>query len=140
MTTPIPIAEKFVTSNQHTRMDKPPIAPLEPDGDGRRELSYTSDADIDHCWTCGACDNGCPVSIATGRLRPQSNVRMAVYGTLDELRELPDIWYCLSCRRCLQGCPNRVKPFELHRYLQNEAIRRDFFSSDFLIAYQPLFA
>lgn len=121
-------------------MGTAPTALLEPDLDGRRELSTALNADIDRCWTCGACDNGCPVSIATGRLRPQRNVRMAVYGMLDELRALPDIWYCLSCRRCLQGCPNQVKPFELHRYLQNEAIRQDFFSNDFLIAYQRLFA
>ena len=117
-----------------------PITPIERDWDIWRAISTSSAAGIDQCWTCGACDNGCPVSLATGRLRPQRNVRRAVYGMLDDLLLLPDIWYCLSCRRCLQGCPNRVRPFELHQYLQNEAIRRGVFSIDFVVAYRKLFA
>ena len=117
-----------------------PTAPIVPGWDAWRTIAIASGADIDRCWTCGACDNGCPVSLATERLRPQRTVRMAVYGMIAELLALPDIWYCLSCRRCLQGCPNLVKPFELHRYLQNEAIRTGVLSPDFLIAYRKLFA
>jgi heterodisulfide reductase subunit C len=116
-----------------------PTKPILPDWDAWRTIAATAGADIDLCWTCGACDNGCPVNLATARLHPQRTVRMAVYGMLAELLTLPDIWYCLSCRRCLQGCPNRVKPFELHRYLQDEAIRRGILSPDFLNAYRKLF-
>jgi len=108
--------------------------PIDPDWDQRKAMATSSLADIDLCWTCGTCDNECPVSIATDRLRPQRTVRMAVFGMMDELLCLPDIWYCLSCRRCLQGCPNRVKPFELHRCLQGEAIARGLFSPDFISA------
>lgn len=118
----------------------PAVAPIEPDWDAWRAMENSSCAGIDLCWTCGACDNGCPVSLATGRLHPQRNIRMAVYGLADELLALPDAWYCLSCRRCLQGCPNRVKPYELHRYLQNEALRRGMFSTDFVAAYRKLLA
>ena len=117
-----------------------PVVPIEPDCDAWQAISTSSAAGIDLCWTCGACDNGCPVSLATGRLRPQRNVRMAVYGMLDKLLTLPDIWYCLSCRRCLQGCPNRIRPFELHQFLRNEAIRRGVYAGEFLSAYQKLFA
>lgn len=117
-----------------------PATPILPDWNAWRTIAVTAGADIDLCWTCGACDNGCPVNLATERLHPQRTVRMAVYGMIAELLVLPDIWYCLSCRRCLQGCPNRVKLFELHRYLQNEAIRRGIFSTDFLNAYRKLFA
>lgn len=119
---------------------KSSMGPIEPDWDVWRAIADASCADIDRCWTCGACDNGCPVSLATGRLRPQRNVRMAVYGMLDPLLALPDIWYCLSCRRCLQGCPNRVKPYELHGYLQNEALQRGIYAYDFLTRYRRLFA
>ncbi len=115
-------------------------ATIEPDWDGWRSIATASAAGINLCWTCGACDNGCPVSLATGRLRPQRNVRMAVYGMIDELLAMPDVWYCLSCRHCLQGCPNKVKPYELHLYLQNEAVRRGIFSTDFVTAYHRLFA
>ncbi len=76
------------------------------------------------CWTCSTCDNECPVNIATGRLRPQKIVRMASLGMLAELVALPEIWYCLNCRRCRQACPNRVEPFAVIAYVQNEAVRR----------------
>ena len=115
-------------------------SPIVPDWDRWRTIAASSGADIDLCWTCGACDNGCPVGLATGRLHPQRTVRMAIYGMMDELLSLPDIWYCLSCRRCLQGCPNRVKPYELHQHLRNEAIRKNIYSGDFISAYQKLFA
>ncbi len=113
---------------------------IEPNWDAWRAIADTAEADIDRCWTCGTCDNGCPVSLATGRLRPQRNVRMAVYGMLDQLLTLPDIWYCLSCRRCLQGCPNQVKPYELHRYLQHEALQKGIYDYNFLSRYRRLFA
>ncbi len=81
-------------------------------------------ADSSLCWTCSTCDNECPVNIATSRLRPQKIVRMASLGMLAELLTLPEIWYCLNCRRCRQACPNRVEPFAVIAYLQDEAVRR----------------
>jgi heterodisulfide reductase subunit C len=92
------------------------------------------------CWTCGSCDFECPVNIATSRLRPQKLVRMANLGFLEELLELPEIWYCLSCRRCLQVCPNTVKPAVLIEFLRREALRRHLVTCDTLRAYKVLFA
>ncbi|MCP4747163.1 MAG: 4Fe-4S dicluster domain-containing protein [Desulfobacteraceae bacterium] len=107
-----------------------------PDWDERQAIAL--DAGIDFCWTCGTCDNGCPVSLATGRLRPQHTVRMAVYGLIDELVSLPNIWYCISCRQCLHGCPNLVKPYELHQHLQMEALFRGIYPKKFFAAYREL--
>lgn len=114
--------------------------PIEPNWDTWRDIADATGADIDLCWACGACDNGCPVNQATGRLHPQRLVRMAVYGMLDELLSLPDIWYCVRCKSCLQGCPNRVKPYDLIIYLQAEALRRGLVSIDLLEAYRKLIA
>jgi heterodisulfide reductase subunit C len=63
---------------------------------------------------------------------------MAVYGMMDELLSSPVLWYCLSCRRCFQGCPNRVKPYELIKYLQAESLRRERISKEFLNDYWKL--
>jgi heterodisulfide reductase subunit C len=115
-------------------------SPIDPDWASWREIAVSSNADIDMCWTCGTCDNGCPVNQATGRLRPQRTLRMAVYGMIDELLSLPDAWYCLLCRRCQQGCPNGVEPYMLNRYLRFEAIRREVISIELLDAYRKLFA
>jgi heterodisulfide reductase subunit C len=116
------------------------VYPIDPDWNQGEAVAASCKADIDLCWTCGSCDNGCPIGIATGRLRPQRILRMAVFGMLDELFALPDVWYCISCRQCLHGCPNRVKPYELIAFLQNEAVAKGILSRDFINAYQKLFS
>jgi len=77
------------------------------------------------CWTCGTCDFECPVYISAQRLNPQKVIRMANLGMLDELLELPDIWYCQMCRRCHKGCPNAVKPYEVIGFVRREALQRE---------------
>ena len=46
------------------------MGPIEPDWDAWQTIADESGEDIDRCRTYGACDNGCPASLATGRLRP----------------------------------------------------------------------
>jgi len=111
-----------------------------PDPVRRGQIESAAHTASNMCWTCGSCDFECPVNIATSRLRPQKLVRMANLGFLEELLELPEIWYCLSCRRCLQVCPNAVKPAVLIEYLRQEALRRHLVTSDTLRAYKVLFA
>ncbi len=112
---------------------------IEPDLDIGQLIESQTNAHSHICWTCGTCDNECPVFRATDRLRPQKTVRMANLGMMDDLLNLADVWYCISCRRCLQGCPNSVKPYELHRYLRNEAILRGIVSTEINASYRQLF-
>ena len=88
----------------------------------RRQIESASQADIRFCWTCGSCDFECPVNAATGRLRPQKIVRMAALGMLEELLDLPEIWYCQKCRRCAQVCPNAVSPAAAIETIRRETI------------------
>jgi len=112
---------------------------IEPDPHLGEVIEAQSDAHSQLCWTCGTCDAECPIFRATGRLQPQKTVRMANLGLITSLLNLPDTWYCLSCRRCLQGCPNSVKPYELHRYLRDEAISRGIVSPEIIAPYRKLF-
>jgi heterodisulfide reductase subunit C len=112
---------------------------IDPDLDLGQLIEAHTEAHSHRCWTCGTCDAECPVSRATGRLRPQATVRMANLGLQDTLLKLPDTWYCLSCRRCLQGCPNSVKPYELHAYLRDEAMRQKIVSPEIMGPYRQLF-
>jgi heterodisulfide reductase subunit C len=132
MTPRIPIS----VGSRHAQLQAQ--APIYPAWDNWREFANAAKADINMCWICGACDNGCPVNIASERLSPQRLVRMAIYGMMDELLSSPIVWYCLSCRRCFQGCPNRVKPYELIKYIQMESIRRKRISLEFLFSYRKL--
>ena len=105
---------------------------ITPDYKIRRLIEEKSSADSNMCWTCGTCDFECPVYISTERLNPQKIIRMANLGMLDELLDLPDIWYCQMCKRCHKGCPNSVKPFEVIGHIRRESILRNIVSSDML--------
>jgi heterodisulfide reductase subunit C len=109
-----------------------------PNPEIRNKAEEESSAGIRNCWTCGSCDFECPINIFTGHLRPQKIVRMANLGLLEELLELPEIWYCISCRRCGQVCPNVVKPWALIEYVRLTAIFRKRVSWKVIQAYRNL--
>ena len=113
---------------------------LIPDSAARNKIDAYTKAEISRCWTCGSCDFECPVNRATGRLRPQQAVRLAILGQLDELLHLPEIWYCLTCRRCRQICPNTVQPSEVISFARQKAVEEKIISVDALHGYQMLFA
>lgn len=108
----------------------PPVPP--------RVLSQLRQTRNNFCYACGSCLTACPVNLATNRLQPRKLVMTANFGLLEELIELPEIWYCLSCNRCSHACPMTVKPAELIRYLRLEAIRRSLVKKDILADIQEL--
>lgn len=116
-----------------------PLSLIEPDLDMGESITTQANSSGQLCWTCSTCDSECPVFRATERLRPQKTIRMANLGMLDALLDAPDAWYCLSCRNCRRGCPNNVKPHELHRHLQEEAIASGMVSRNILAPYRQLF-
>jgi heterodisulfide reductase subunit C len=92
------------------------------------------------CWTCSSCDLECPVNRATGRLRPQKILRLANLGLLEELIQLPEIWYCQICRRCSQICPNGVQPDKVIGFAREEALRLGVVVPGKIQQYYALFA
>ncbi len=97
---------------------------ITPDHRIRLQIEAKSSAGSNMCWTCGTCDFECPVYISTERLNPQKIIRMANFGLLESLLDLPDIWYCQMCRCCHKGCPNAVKPYEVIDFARREAMQR----------------
>lgn len=85
----------------------------------RRVIQSAVGADSHMCWTCRSCLNECPVNLATSRLQPLKFVRLANLGLLDEMLDLPQIWYCLTCNRCSQVCPMQVKPAAIIGYARS---------------------
>jgi heterodisulfide reductase subunit C len=116
------------------------FSPLRPDVKTRAVIEQESGSGFYRCWSCGACDGGCPVNIDFNSLRPQKIVRLAYIGLLDELLGLPEIWYCLTCRRCGFVCPNLVKPFNIIEYVRGEMLRRGRVTRDAVHRYQQFFA
>lgn len=105
----------------------------------RNRIEFEVKANTPLCWTCGACDGQCPMSVYTGKLRPQKIIRMATFGMLNELLHEPSIWYCLGCRRCSQICPNVVKPSELIAHVRRKAENKGIHSHAITNAYRVLF-
>jgi heterodisulfide reductase subunit C len=106
----------------HRHEVKPRCIRVNPES--RRIINRSVRADMDLCWTCASCDNECPVNRATHRLSPRKIVRMASFGLMDELMDLPDLWYCISCRHCNHVCPSLVKPADLIGFLRGEVVRQ----------------
>ena len=101
-------------------------------------MNRAARADSSLCYACGSCLTACPVNLATNQLQPRKIVTMANFGLIEELLQLPEIWYCLSCKRCNHACPMTVKPAALISHLRLEAIRRSLVRKDMLFRVQEL--
>ncbi|MCX7823054.1 MAG: 4Fe-4S dicluster domain-containing protein [Syntrophobacterales bacterium] len=77
------------------------------------------------CYTCGSCDNECPINRRSNQLFPRRIVRAYVLGLSAEASGYPEIWYCVKCGRCSAVCPMGVKPFEVISKLQDMASRSE---------------
>ena len=97
--------------------------PIEPNPNLKKYVKNAIHADCSLCWTCSSCDFECPVNRATGRLWPQKILRMTNLGLIEELIQMPEIWYCQTCRRCSQICPNGVQPDKVIGFAREEALR-----------------
>ena len=113
---------------------------LHPDAGSRKQIEEITHADMNLCWTCRSCLTECPVNVATSRLSPLKIVRMANLGLLDEMLDMPEIWYCFTCNRCNEICPQNVKPAVLINYLRTEFLRRHLTSYETIRRYKELFA
>lgn len=74
---------------------------------------------VNLCYTCGSCDNECPINRRTGQLSPRKIVRTYMLGYKNEAYQYSEIWYCIQCGLCGSVCPMSVKPFEVIRELRD---------------------
>jgi len=111
-----------------------------PSPEARKAIQEKTRANTSLCWSCSACDSECPVFLGSSRLRPQKVLRMANLGLLDELVDLPEIWYCLACKRCTRSCPNDCEPETVVGFLRKEAIRTGLFPEKTLARYNEFYA
>ncbi len=111
-----------------------------PDVETKKIINLSTGTNTSLCWTCSACDSECPVFLGSSRLRPQKVLRMANLGLLNELVDLPEIWYCLACKRCTRSCPNDCEPETIVDFLRREAIRKELFPENTLARYGAFYS
>lgn len=78
-----------------------------------------------HCYQCGKCAAGCPVSDQMD-LTPCQDLRMLQYGfpEMDKrVLESEGIWLCLTCETCGTRCPQEVEIPKVMDFLRGEAVR-----------------
>jgi len=80
-----------------------------------------------HCYQCGKCAAGCPVSDQMD-LPPCQVFRLLQLGfpELDEkVLRSEGIWLCLACETCSSRCPQEVDITRVMDALRHEALRLD---------------
>lgn len=71
------------------------------------EIQHRSGVNINACWHCNSCVNGCPFSQAMD-YPPNSVIRLAQLGLRQEVLESSGIWICVGCNTCAIQCPNSI--------------------------------
>ena len=80
-----------------------------------------------HCYQCGKCAAGCPVSDQMD-LPPCQVFRFLQLGfaELDQkVLRSEGIWLCLACETCSSRCPQEVDITKVMDFLRQEALRLD---------------
>ena len=85
------------------------------------EVKKKSGVDINMCWQCSTCTNGCPVAHAMD-YNPNVIVELTRMGLKKEILESSAIWLCVGCNTCALRCPNMIDMAALNDTLRKIAI------------------
>ena len=108
---------------ENTNTDTP-TKPIELDKcnlDLAAEIQRRSGVNINMCWHCMTCTNGCPFSQAMD-YPPNSVIRFAQLGLKREALENSGIWICVGCNTCSIQCPNAIDISAVNDTLRQMAI------------------
>jgi heterodisulfide reductase subunit C len=72
-----------------------------------RELQGLSGTNLNRCFHCQTCANGCPF-IRAMDYRPNIIIRLVQFGLRRMALESRAIWVCVGCSTCAAECPNKV--------------------------------
>ena len=71
------------------------------------EVNRKSETNLNLCYQCRTCGNGCPFVAAMDH-PPNTVIRMIQYGMRQEVLESSAIWVCVNCHTCSSQCPNNI--------------------------------
>jgi len=78
---------------------------------------------ISHCYQCGKCSAGCPISFKMDYL-PNQIIRMIQLGMEEQVLSSKTIWLCASCLICTSRCPREIDIAEIMDYLRRSAYKK----------------
>jgi heterodisulfide reductase subunit C len=71
------------------------------------EVNRKSETDLNLCYQCRTCSNGCPF-VAAMDYPPNVIIRMVQYGMRQQALDCSTIWVCVNCHTCSSQCPNNI--------------------------------
>ena len=71
------------------------------------EVKRRSGVELNRCWHCQSCANGCPFVRAMD-YPPNRVIRLVQLGLRKEALECSGIWICVGCNTCSIQCPNGI--------------------------------
>ncbi len=71
------------------------------------EVKERSGEEVNRCYHCGSCANGCPF-IQAMDYPPNAVVRLVQYGLRQEVLGCRTIWICVGCNTCSSQCPMAI--------------------------------
>jgi heterodisulfide reductase subunit C len=68
------------------------------------EVKERSATELNRCYQCRACGNGCPF-VAAMDYSPNQVIRLVQFGMREEVLRSKTIWVCVGCHTCSSQCP-----------------------------------
>lgn len=79
-------------------------------------------SNVERCYQCTTCSNGCPVAYAMD-YHPHQLIHMVKLGLKEKVLKSRTIWLCVSCETCATRCPNEIDIVRLMDTLRKESLR-----------------
>uniref|UniRef100_A0A7C5EQW3 Heterodisulfide reductase n=1 Tax=Desulfobacca acetoxidans TaxID=60893 RepID=A0A7C5EQW3_9BACT len=76
-------------------------------GEFAAEVIRQSKTNLNLCFQCRSCANGCPF-VAAMDYPPNVIIRMIQLGLQQQVLESQAIWICVNCHTCSSQCPNNI--------------------------------
>jgi heterodisulfide reductase subunit C len=71
------------------------------------EVTERSGTELNRCYQCGSCGNGCPFVQAMD-YTPNQVIRLVQFGLRQEALTCKTIWVCVGCHTCSSQCPMSI--------------------------------
>ena len=107
--------------------------PTSPDNNFKNQVAAQPGGErVPHCFLCGTCTAGCPVSEIDESFNPRKIMRQILHGFKDETLSDGEIWKCNQCHTCVAHCPQDVRFADIVRALREIAVAQGIYDQSFV--------
>ena len=86
------------------------------------KIGEISGQNVFDCYQCGNCSSGCPV-VDYMDIAPNQVLKLAQYGSIEEILQSETIWVCSTCLQCSTRCPKGIDVAKLMEAFRSYNLR-----------------